>query len=764
MNPHKDHVSRYSRVAGISLLMIMMLFSGCIQKTKDHLSSDANRGSGLLPVPQEVSFTGRDFRFDETWKVKTDANLTLCYPAVQSLLSGLKERTSLVINSDTSENNKEKHLIRMTIRSGSVPLKNTGDSAASALSDQAYSLKLNSSEIVISANTSTGLFYGAQTLLQLLRIENGKVFLPEGEVHDWPDLELRIIYWDCAHHLDKMQTFRHAIKQAAYYKINAFALKLEGHFQYKSAAPIVEPYAITPSEYQELTDYAKSQFVQLIPYLDAPAHVSFILKHPEYAGLRAYPNSNYEFSITNGKTDELLSCMFDDLIDASRGGKYILLSTDEAYYAGKAESEKKAAGVLGSNGKLLAEFITRISNELYEKGRTVIFWGEYPLTLSDIKALPSHLVNGVYNEKWAAGFKQQGIRQLIYTSAQGVEPLFPNYYPLSDSLKGRVSELLKTIYGCNARGKYEFLGAIIAAWGDSGLHPETFWLGYATGSASSWNLTPATARDLTNRFFISFYGPGTTHIERVFRLLSHQAEFWDKSWDWKPSKLRRPVIGNSAGIYDKPRPAMDQTLPSLPVPSVKDLSLDKDWSAENSPRLKSAEVFLKENDELLELLQLNIRNVYTQKYNLRVMHSVAKLCRQNLNMLLDLKHIDSLLKQSSKVALTDPAASISLLDQTLDLVAIIRDQRNETLKLLTDLWYEDWFPRVKEANGRVYLDQVDDIKDHLPVRTIDMSYLIYREINYPLGKWAEEVIKVRNQFALSNRFSPRINKIDWENY
>ena len=57
--------------------------------------------------------------------------------------------------------------------------------------------------------------------------------LPEGEIVDWPDLQLRLIYWDDAHHLERKEAFRKAIQQAAFFKINAIAIKLEGHFVYK---------------------------------------------------------------------------------------------------------------------------------------------------------------------------------------------------------------------------------------------------------------------------------------------------------------------------------------------------------------------------------------------------------------------------------------------------------------------------------------------------------------------------------------------------
>src|SRR5204862_1523714 len=104
---------------------------------------------------------------------------------------------------------------------------------------------------------------------------------------DWPDLGLRIIYWDDAHHLEHLDVLKSALRQAAFYKINGFAIKLEGHFQYQSAAPIVEPYALAPAELQEPTDYAARHHVQLIPYLDGPAHGACSPRHTDHTRRRA---------------------------------------------------------------------------------------------------------------------------------------------------------------------------------------------------------------------------------------------------------------------------------------------------------------------------------------------------------------------------------------------------------------------------------------------------------------------------------------------
>ena len=44
-----------------------------------------------------------------------------------------------------------------------------------------------------------------------------------------------------------------------------------------------------------------------------------------------------------------------------------------------------------------------------------------------------------------------------------------------------------------------------------------------------------------------------------------------------------------------------------------------------------------------------------------------------------------------------------------------------------------------------------------------MTYLIYRELLYPLGDWAEKTLAVRNQYAEANHLPLRDFKLDWKN-
>jgi hexosaminidase len=740
-----------------------------------------SRGYTVIPAPQKVTLGTKDFEFTRTWRLELGSGIKADDIAVQSLKEQLQERLELTLGGFGSAAG----VVHLTVAPNAVTIGAATDSNKSALAEQAYRMELAPDRVAITGNTATGLFYGVQTLVQLLKPENGKLRLPEGQIEDWPDLELRIIYWDDAHHLEHLDVLKAALRQASFYKINGFAIKLEGHFQYQHAPAIVEPYALSPAELQRLTDYGLKYHVQLIPYLDGPSHDAFILKHPEYAKLREYPNNNYEFCTTNPEAYQFFEGMFQDLLAANQGGKYFVLSTDEPYYVGLADNdqchEAERAKQLGSVGKLFAEFVTKTAGYLHEHGRTVIFWGEYPLKPDDIPALPNYMVNGeVYGPQFDPVFKAHGIRQLLFTSTVGwKEYLFPNYYLLPESEHlpgpaggtyepvrqgpGAVDEMFDFISFNPARQQAAVMGSFVAGWADVGLHPETMWLGYATGSAAAWHPGAPDPRESMNAFYRLSYGQGATSMGRLYQLMSEQAQFWKESWDVKASSARTPIWGDWNIVYQTPNPAEDQTLAQMPVPQLPLLTLGYDWDPQNSLRLKMAGEFLAENDELLDLIHFNQAHVQLQNYNLRVFLSIAQLFRQNIQMLLDLQRISAQLKSAETYAgQADAEKAVAALDQALNIAASIHTHRNAALENATQTWYESWFPRVSEANGRRFLDNVDDVKDHLPVRTVDMSYLIYRELLYPLGDWASRTVAVRNEYAAAYHLPPKNFSLDWK--
>jgi len=132
-------------------------------------------------------------------------------------------------------------------------------------------------------------------------------------------------------------------------------------------------------------------------------------------------------------------------------------------------------------------------------------------------------------------------------------------------------------------------------------------------------------------------------------------------------------------------------------------------------------------------------------------------------MLQDLGRVSDALKAAAAHAGKGEAEkALAALDRAASVAENIRQKRNQVLRDTEATWYESWLPRVAEANGRRFLDKADDVKDHQPVRTIDMSYLVYRELLYPLGDWVDKVTAARNEYASAHKLPARNNNFNWK--
>ncbi|MFB3828127.1 MAG: glycoside hydrolase family 20 zincin-like fold domain-containing protein [Bryobacteraceae bacterium] len=728
------------------------------------------RGYTLIPEPQRLQLKDADFAIDETWSIAPGVNAGA---AVETLERELAQRHQLKLPA-----RGQGKTIEFSMRPGSVEIGRATDPDRAAVAAQAYRLRLSPSGIRIAANAPAGLFYGAETLVQLLKPERGRLWLPEGEIVDWPDVSYRELFWDQQQHLDRFEVLKQAVRRAAFFKANALALRLNEHFEYASAPALVHPNALSPAQLQELTDYGLRHHVQVVPYLDGPAHANFILNHDEYKHLRAFPEVAFEMCATNPETYRLLHGMMQNLIDANRGVNYFHLSTDEAWFAGKADNaqcrEAQRAKELGGPSKVLAEFIQKTAGYLQSRGRKVIFWGEPPLQAEDVPMLPAGLINGeiygtVYNEE----FRKRGIRQMIYTNSLPNDPLFPAYYVLAPESQvhpraavERAARVFDEISFTAARKQTEIVGAEVYAWGDTGPHPETYWLGYALGAAAAWRPGSSDPRELTHRFYRLYYGRGASAMDRLYQLMSTQAQFYGSSWESVPSERSPLVFGYSYGIG--PFTPRISTLPLPPSPAGDYLRLSRNWSQENARRLEMAAKFLGENDELLDLLYRNIGSVEFNRYNLEVYLSLAGVCRQNLLLFKRLDEIAKSLETAQEHAgRLRYREAVAALDAALAVADRIRDERNEALQRLTATYYKTWMPRVREGNGRRVARNPQNFVDMGPTegarrRQEGMSYVMERQFALPFGDWVNELRAARNRYAAAHNLPPRQGGFDWQ--
>ena len=593
-------------------------------------------------------------------------------------------------------------------------------------------------------------------------------------------MQLREIFWDEQMHMDHFDVLKQAIRRAAFFKCNAFALRLNGHFEYASAPALVDPYALSPAQLQKLTDYGLHYHVQVIPYVDGPAHVNWILERQDYKKLREFPENAFQMCSSNPDTYKLLEGMFQDLMNANKGVRYFHLSTDEAWFIGKADNNQchsaAVAKQLGSPSKLLADFTKRTATYLHDRGRKVIFWGEDPLQTEDIPLLPSWLINGeIYSTAYNKAFRAHGIQQMIYTNSLPDQPLFPSYFVLSpkDQLhphevnEGQAAQVFDEISFTSGRQEADLIGVDIYAWGDMGPHPETYWLGYAVGASAAWHPGSPAPQELEHDFYRLFYGSGSTQMDRLYQLLSTQAQFFATSWDSMPSSELPLIFGYSYGIG--PFVPHIETLPLPSLPSADYLHLRDDWGQENARRTDLAWKFLGENDQLMNLLYSNLPSVQFNRYNLEVYLSLTEICRQNLKFMLGLQDIsndlESAQNEAGKLHYVD---AVRALDQALDTAYLIRDHRNQVLKDATQIWYKSIYPRVREANGRHVAREPQDFvsvatSDAARRSQIGLLYLIDREFSLPFGKWVDQVQDVRNRYAVAHNLPAREGTFDWQN-
>lgn len=744
------------------------------------------RGYTVIPEPQKVSLGTHDFKFGQNWQLKLDTSVAHGDVAVEALQAGLHARFQVQLGTAAGPDG----VLLLRIAPGSVSVGRAQDPNRSKLAEQAYRITLHNKAITITANAGTGLFYGVETFLQLLHPNSGTLWLPEGTIEDWPDLELRLIFWDDSYHLDRVDALKRDIRQAAFYKINGFVLKLNGHFQYKSAPAVVEPYALTATELRELASYGRHFHVHLIPYLDGPGQVSFILKHPEYAKLREFPNNNYEICATNTASYGLLQDMSRELIYATEGADYFLgtapasdyffLSTDDPYFLGMAHNsqcnEANLKRQLGSAGQVFVHFVDETGNFLRDHHRIVLFRGMDPLGPQDIASLPYYAINGfIRDSDYNAAYHSRKIPQILNAYVGGKKYLFPGYYTLPEDRrlhKGETRRLpdtstiaaaMKRISSNPARSYPNVIGEIGAGWGDEGANPESFWMGYIASDAAGWHPGSPNTKEWEDTFYSLFYGDRAVDMGQVYRLMSEQAQAWDDSWDWVPSKARKPIWGGYQQIYDPPRPAMDQTIPLPPTPDAN-LAYASSWSDENAKRVALAVQAKQANDTLLKLLHENIQRVQFNRYNLEVYGTIANLYRQNWEMICEIHNMDTELASASRIRGRDPKAALDAVDRALDIAETIRRQRNEVLRHAVATWDKEWFPRVRDANGRHFFHELDDVMDPLADRTVDMSYLVYREKLLPFGTWVDSVLASRNEYAISHRLPVRQYRLSWDSF
>jgi len=175
------------------LSALLIVFSNQMPATAS-ANALLNKGIYLIPHPQEVNLGGEDFILDREVTIVLDKNASEQDMFAATELAAQLERDWGVRKADISSIASGKSII---LTHKDVPKEINVLPKKKAL--QAYQLSAGADQLVIRAKGDAGLYYGTQTLLQIIIVETNGPLVPGMEIMDWPDISERAAHYDTKH-------------------------------------------------------------------------------------------------------------------------------------------------------------------------------------------------------------------------------------------------------------------------------------------------------------------------------------------------------------------------------------------------------------------------------------------------------------------------------------------------------------------------------------------------------------------------------------
>jgi hexosaminidase len=161
--------------------------------------------------------------------------------------------------------------------------------AARIRSPEGYHLRSSDNEVIIEASDPRGLFYGAQTLRQLVVGRS----VPYVDISDTPRFRWRGLLIDLGRHFFAKQTLFKIIDEMSAYKLNVLKLHLTDYEGWRLEIPAYpkltqigslvdgKPQYLTTADVRQIVQYAAQRHIIVVPEIEMPGHAG--------AAARSYP-------------------------------------------------------------------------------------------------------------------------------------------------------------------------------------------------------------------------------------------------------------------------------------------------------------------------------------------------------------------------------------------------------------------------------------------------------------------------------------------
>lgn len=249
------------------------------------------------------------------------------------------------------------------------------------LGAEGYTLSIGR-HIELTAATEQGLFWGTRTLLQLLE-QHTDGALPKGTTTDIPQFKVRGFMIDCGRKYIPISYLNNLAKIMAYYKMNTLQVHLNdnGFRQFfgndwaktPAAFRLESDYfpgltakdgSYTKQEFIDFQKVAEQNHVEVIPEIDAPAHVLAFTHYRPQLGSQKYGMDH--FDLFNPEVYTFMDSLYNEYLKGPNPvfrGKRVHIGTDEYSNADKDVVEK------------FRSFTDHYIREVEKYGKQAMVWG-----------------------------------------------------------------------------------------------------------------------------------------------------------------------------------------------------------------------------------------------------------------------------------------------------------------------------------------------------------------------------------------------------
>jgi len=388
-------------------------------------------------------------------------------------------------------------------RGGLICLKNRGVNpqglpaslSGRALEVESYEIHIGEEGIEIQGADSAGLWYGVQTLRQMLKQEGA--ILPQLDIWDRPEIPNRGFYHDSTRgRIPTMDEMKRMVDKLAYYKINQLQLYVEHTYLFRDFSEVWrDDTPLTAEDILELDRYCKERHVELVPSLSSFGHLYKLLRTKEYTGLCELPESDKEaFSfvgrmahhtvdVTNPRSFALVRRMIEEFLPLFTS-RHFNVCADETFDLGTGRSREEGEKV--GKMRLYMDFLKQVCQLIVDHGRIPMFWGDIICEFPEaIKELPE----GTICLNWGYSPEQGDEETKKLQAAGAIQYLCPGvqgWNNLVNDMKGAYENISRM---CRYAVQYDAIGVLNTDWGDYGHvnHPEFSTVGMIYGAAFSWN-------------------------------------------------------------------------------------------------------------------------------------------------------------------------------------------------------------------------------------------------------------------------------------